>query len=137
MSLLEHGQNRHYMGEIKENIGSIVPFFGAGVSIPYGYPSWADLVLKVLNSIRHNTDMTDDIYNKIQEHISKKHYMNATEEMSKCWPNLENYVCHEISEIQSNTSNSSCLGKYLHLFPSHLYLTTNYDDVVENFETGH
>jgi hypothetical protein len=102
------------------------------VSIPYGYPSWADLVSKVLNSIRYPTDMTDDIFNKIQEHISKKCYMNATEEMSKCWPNLENFVCHEISIIQPNTTNSAYLEKYLPLFPSHLYLTTNYDSVVGN-----
>ena len=129
MSLLNYGQNERHMGELKRNINNIVPFFGAGASMPYGYPSWSELMLKVLTSIREVSDMTEPTYQKIKDSIKEGHYMSATEEMYKCWPNLENYVCEEISAIKQ--TNGSCLEEYIHLFPSNLYLTTNYDDVLE------
>jgi len=131
MRLLDYGQNKHYMDELKRNITNVVPFLGAGVSMPYGYPSWSGLVLKVLTSIHDVCDMTVSTCQKIKDLISEGHYMSATEEMYKCWPNLENYVYKETSMI--TPINGSCLEKYIHLFPSGIYLTTNYDEVVENF----
>lgn len=129
MSLLDYGQNRQYMDELRSNIGNVVPFFGAGASIPYGYPSWSELLLRILTAIHQVNDMQDNTYQKIKDLVTEGHYMNATEEMSRYWPNLENYVYEEISAI--NQINNSCLEKYIHLFPSKLYLTTNYDNTVE------
>jgi hypothetical protein len=131
MRLLDYGQNKQYMDEIKRNINNVVPFFGVGVSMPYGYPSWSGLLLKVLDSIHRVTDMSEETYKKIKNYIDRDHhYMKATDEMYKRWPNLEDYVCYTISIIKP--SSYSCLEKYIYLFPSQLYLTTNYDIVVEN-----
>ena len=124
---LDYRQNRQNINALKENINTVVPFLGAGASMPYGYPSWSDLLLKVLTSIR--SDMTDNDYKKVMNYIDEKRYMEATEEMYECWPNLEDYVHYVISTIRPNFG--SCLEKYIHLFPSKLYLTTNYDAVVE------
>ena len=123
------------MDEIKKNINNIVPFLGAGVSMPYGYPLWSELLLKVLIDIQPVNCMPETTYQEIMELINKGHYMRATEEMYKYWSSLEDFVCQEIFAI--NPSNNSCLEKYIHLFPSHLYLTTNYDDVVENILRQH
>jgi len=129
MNLLDYGQNKQYMDDIKKNINNIVPFLGAGTSIPYGYPSWSELLLKVLNSIRNVTEMSESTYRKMKNVIKESHYMNATKEMYKHWPNLEDYVCRTISIIKKNSN--SCLEKYIYLFPSKLFLTTNYDIIVE------
>jgi hypothetical protein len=131
MSILDNEQNRRYLDEIKANINDIVPFLGAGMSMPYGYPSWSELITSVLNSIYSLGEMPEDIYKKIQDLIKKTCYMTATEEIQKYWPNLEDYVCEKISELKLN-NNTTCLEKFMHLFPSRLYLTTNYDTILED-----
>jgi len=130
MSLLDDEKNKQFMDEIKANIKEIVPFLGAGASMPYGCPSWSDLILNVLNSIYSLGEMKDEVNSKIHDLVNNKRYMDAIEEIQKYWPNLENYVCEIISPFKLNDS-TPCLGKFIHLFPSQLYLTTNYDTILE------
>ena len=125
--LLKDEQNKKHLHALRENISNVVPFLGAGTSIPYGYPSWPELVLKVLYSMHLN----DEDHQKIKDEIDNGCYMNATKEMYKNCYYLEEHVYNEIGKINP-INKSSCLEKYIHLFPSGLYLTTNYDDVVEN-----
>jgi len=131
MSLIDYGNNKDYMNNIKENLNNIVPFLGSGISIPYGYPSWSELLIRILDNIRNVTNIADDTNERIKNIINEKHYIKATNEIHKHWPNLEDYVCNEISTIKPNPNSCSSLAEYIHLFPLKLYLTTNYDSVVE------
>jgi hypothetical protein len=41
--------NAKYMDMLKSSIQTVVPFLGAGASMPYGYDSWKNLLLKFLD----------------------------------------------------------------------------------------
>lgn len=45
--LLELGNNKDILDQIRRNRQNIVPFIGAGVSAAYGYPTWKEAVKKL------------------------------------------------------------------------------------------
>ena len=137
INLLKIRNNQKYMDELKESIEKVVPFLGAGVSIPYGYYSWRTLLLNLLERCDHIK--IGDIKNekeKIARYIEEGRYIDAANEMDNIFANLSSTVSHMIERIATakpiSMTNSGLLGEYLHLFPSAVYLTTNYDKVVED-----
>jgi len=129
--------NAEYMHMLKRSIKTVVPFLGAGSSIPYGYDSWKELLLKLLDTCcRVQEEVSADDREKIEKHINSGHYVQAAGEMDKIFANLSSTACNAISRIAQRNPiskvNKRVLGEYIHLFPTQTYLTTNYDQVVEN-----
>jgi len=137
MKLAHIRNNREYMNMLKADINKVVPFLGAGASIPYGYDSWKDLLLKLLDTCcRVQEDVSSDDRKEIEKHIDSGRYVRAASEMDKIFANLSSTACNAISRIAQKNPiseiNKGILGEYLHLFPTQKYLTTNYDQVIEN-----
>jgi hypothetical protein len=135
MKLIDDGKNKKYMDELKNRIKYVIPFLGAGASIPYGFPSWSK-ILEILYKITITSEnVSEENQKNIQKNISNKHYMDAVDEMDYLLPNLSDVVCHEIERKHEENVITNCnkglLGEYLHIFPSKTYMTTNYDMVAE------
>jgi len=143
IKLLSIRNNRNYMDELKADIKNVVPFLGAGISIPYGYYSWRTLLTKLLKRCDHI--QKGDIKKKkekIASYIQDGRYIDAANEMDDIFTNLSSTVCHMIYRIAVTKpiteKNAGLLGEYLHLFHNkvedkdNVYLTTNYDTVVED-----
>ena len=129
--------NREYMNMLKNNISKVVPFLGAGASIPYGYSTWKDLLLKLLDTCcRVQEEVSADDQEKIAKYINSGHYVYAASEMDKIFANLSSTACNVIARIAQRNpiseANKGVLGEYIHLFPTRTYLTTNYDQVIES-----
>jgi len=137
MKLVGIRNNRQYVDELKYDIKKVVPFLGAGVSIPYGYFSWKDLLFKLVETcFRVQEEVSVEKRKEIENDIDAGRYVKAASEMDKIFANLSSTACTAISRVaQKNpitVENKGVLGEYLHLFPARTYLTTNYDQVIEN-----
>jgi len=135
MPLLDIRSNKKYMEELRNNIDNVLPFLGAGASIPYGYCSWKELLQELLVII-HNSREDVDTAN-IQKLINTGSYVDAATEMDEILANICSSVSTVIRRIaEANPFNElhmcSILDEYLHLFPRKTYLTTNYDKVIED-----
>jgi len=125
------------MNELKEGIEKIVPFLGAGISIPYGYFSWRTLLLALLERCSQTREAdTMSKKEEIKDDIDCGHYIDAANKMDDIFANLSSTVSHMIERVAKanpiTIANGGLLGEYLHLFPSRKYLTTNYDKVIED-----
>jgi hypothetical protein len=128
-------KNKEYMEDLKKNIRNVVPFLGAGISVPYGYFTWLAFLEHLLKVAERIVTISDKDKNEVRQYLDGKKYLKATDTLDRLVPNLNDIVCYEIeSKIMKNPitpENQSILGEYLQLFPSKTYLTTNYDNVVE------
>lgn len=118
------------MNLLKEQKHFIIPFYGAGLSMPLGFPSWgkmlADLEVHLDESMRptYKTYIEDGAYLKALEHL-KYHSML----------NKEDAIAHEITKnfkkIKTKDPFTSP-NNYLDLvkLASEFYVTTNYDNVL-------
>lgn len=118
--------------------GNIVPFLGAGLSMPFNVPDWGNLIeecalamgiedvngASFLNVLKFDLDKYD--YWEAVKTIKK--YLNRTEEdiqsfivskINKCIPN-------ELIGIENNYED---LAKY----GFNLYFTTNYDHIIQKY----
>jgi Flp pilus assembly protein TadD len=137
MKLVCIRNNREYMDMLKSGINKVVPFLGAGASIAYGYDSWKGLLLKLLDTCcRVQEEVSEEEREHIEKLIHSGCYVHAASEMDDIFANLSSTVCNAISRVASRNpiseANKRILGEYLHLFPPQIYLTTNYDQVIEN-----
>jgi len=129
--------NNENIEKLKTHLKIIAPFLGAGASKPYGYPLWEEFLLDLSNDTSIASENSDKQKQEIDELIKNKEYMKATNKLEELLPDLSAFVRLHIRRIKEKVTaitddNKGLLGEYLHLFPSKTYLTTNYDDVLED-----
>lgn len=137
MRLVDIRHNQKYMDVLKGNIENVVPFLGTGVSKPYGYYTWGELLQKLLDVCCDHHDVDSTRKNQIEQSLKNNCYMDAANEMDKILPNIGAVVSVLVGRTaEANpievVKKCSILSEYLHLFPNKTYLTTNYDTVIEN-----
>lgn len=123
--LLELGNNKDILDQIRRNRQNIVPFIGAGVSAAYGYPTWKELLEELAVDYlkpdeRENLD--DDAVNLLdyaQKIVSYAGKFNIVVENMR---GIYNKCSKKKSEI----------GYILVKSFSNNIVTTNYDTVLEN-----
>jgi len=139
MKLDKIRDNELYMEELKNNITKVVPFLGAGVSKPYGYYTWKELLQQLLVTCCRYHKVRPETEEEIRKLIEAEDYLKAANELDRIFPNISTAVgilieraakANPIKDI--NINKRSILSEYLHLFPNKKYLTINYDTVVQD-----
>lgn len=133
-----HKGNREVYQEIKENLQSIIPFVGAGLTA-FAYPSWS----KALEEIATKITKRKDVQN-IKKLIKKKEYIEAAGELERLRTpiNLERDLAHLFSaeRLEQNRKELSKEPIVLlpYLFPNFV-ITTNFEETLETVykESGH
>lgn len=126
--------NRDFFSSLKRDINSVVPFIGAGLSAPLGYPLWA----RALTMIRERCNFDDEINKKITDLIALEQYFDAAEilkkEISKENDSLfYNAICNLFDEKIMGKVNVDDypIGRIPFLFSNRLIITTNFDRAIE------
>lgn len=101
---------------------SVIPFVGAGMSIPSGYPGWT----KFLWQLRNETRVSEDDLNNL---LSQGKYEEAAQALADDMP------AGSFDEAIDNTfGHDEDLAGTIQLFP-HIFntsvITTNFDDVIK------
>jgi hypothetical protein len=112
----------------------LVPFTGAGLSMPFNIPSWTNL-LKYLNE-----ELIDDedINDMIKGDIAKGEYWNAMDDILKYSFKDDGYIQKMVADIivESTIKNiQSVDNNYIDIASLNVpyYLTTNYDNLINRF----
>lgn len=113
----------------------IIPFIGAGLSIPYKLKSWPDLI----NELKE--DLLDKRYwEAIDYDLNQKKYQEAIE-MIKKYGNIDDQPIQEkIARsyvLRKNDTDESIYNNYIDLLKENfkIYFTTNYDRLLDSYLT--
>jgi len=105
---------------------------GSGLSIPLGYPSWADLILKIYERIQNQIWKSDS---KDRQWLKKNcsALPDWAAELLKSTPG--NYYYEALSAIFKETSPkpSSIPHALISLLPFKSFITTNFDTLLEEY----
>ncbi|ACV64737.1 hypothetical protein Dtox_4060 [Desulfofarcimen acetoxidans DSM 771] len=120
------GNIRRLINQMKSKLG-VVPFVGAGLSIPFGYPGWYSF----LSDISEQYGLED----KIEPLLYESKYENAAEEIMNNIGNrafinaIEDAFGEHLLDDKDLTDTSVFLLPQLAMGP---VITTNFDRVLEN-----
>ena len=118
--------------------GNIVPFIGAGLSIPYCIPDWEELIRECAikmgiedvegNSFLPMLDYALKMYDYWEAvKIIKKYLYRSEEDIQEF---IVEYINNNIPESIDGIENNYCdLAKY----NFNIFLTTNYDDIFQKY----
>jgi NAD-dependent SIR2 family protein deacetylase len=128
-----HAEYRHNLDTLKGQSNKVIPFLGAGVSIPFGLPNWGGL-LKELDKGLNEVDQQ-----KYQDLIDEGNYFRALS-LLKTYSvayNNEQSIKNDIKRILKNSqrkqdSNNHNLVDILKL-DSQFIATTNYDNILSEY----
>lgn len=132
--------NDNFIKELKKlyNEHNIIPFIGAGLSIPFNIPDWGKLIRDcAINMGIENVNGTSFIqmldfslnqYDYWEAVRIIKKYLNRTEE------DIQEYIVNTIKsnilkEVNDGENNYSDLSKY----GFDIFLTTNYDHILQRY----
>lgn len=125
---------RHNLDRLKNRTHKLIPFLGAGTSIPFKLPSWSKLLLEL------NKGLTGSNKTKYEELIDKGDYLRAlsflklysglykNEQIIK--KDIKNILKQRyVKEVNSNYHNILDILK----LDTDFILTTNYDNIVSDY----
>ncbi|HET7539065.1 MAG TPA: SIR2 family protein [Polyangiaceae bacterium] len=124
--LLNIRYNHFYFHELLRSYqrGEVTPFIGAGLSVPYGLPSWSTFLLALAEG-PHARD-------QVQVHIQKGEFEEAAQLLAESLSleRLEEQIRVRFSEQIGMEPTSSAMALIPKLFPGAV-VTTNFDRVLE------
>ncbi|WP_026883202.1 SIR2 family NAD-dependent protein deacylase [Clostridium akagii] len=108
----------------------MVPFIGAGLSIPFNIPSWEKLILML------SEDLIDDkdIKSVIEQEVINKKYWDAIETIKRYSIKNDFYIQKTVVDIINREKKEATEHNYSDLANLNAphYLTTNYDNYLSN-----
>lgn len=128
------GSGRGLLEEIRRNKRRLVPFLGAGISVPLGLPSWRTLIETISSNLSESSRI------KIKDCLDKGDYLSCfdtifSDSNNQQYKNLE-MVKRELSSSfgkdAPNYHNDSNHKDVINL-NCPLIFTTNYDSTLEHF----
>lgn len=132
--------NKIFISELQKKFQNrqVIPFIGAGLSMPYGVPDWATLIRECADAFGA-ADKDNGIYKMIIERNLKeydyweavriiKRYLGRTEEDIQQFvqKKIKSCIPKEINKIENNYSDLGHEG-------FELYFTTNYDHIIQKY----
>lgn len=123
--ILELYNNKRRFNKLKESHrkGVVIPFLGAGMSIPSGYPGWTEFLRQLRNETRVSEEDLNDL-------LSKGKYEEAAQVLADDMP------AGSFDEaIESAFGSDERLAGPINLFPyifDTSVITTNFDNVIKN-----
>ena len=125
LELYENAENLQELIKQVEN-KRIVPFIGAGLSVPMGYPRWSDFLLGLVKQ-------DEGVRVKVQAFLNKNDYENAASEIVNYFG--EDYFNRLLKQtFGKNSLKGKTLQGAVTLLPKLTQgplITTNYDHVLE------
>ncbi|MCK4828541.1 SIR2 family protein, partial [bacterium] len=121
----ENGGNiRRLVEQLKTPVG-VIPFVGAGLSIPFGFPGWTDFLL--------TQGRLAGIEKKIKEHIEKGEYEEAAESLLNTLKNraFQDYLEDAFGDHKLEGKKLKGAISLLPQLASGPVITTNFDHVLE------
>lgn len=123
--------------ELKENIDNIIPFLGAGTSIPLGLDNWPNLLHGMARSLK---PQDKDYFKKL---IDKGDYLGAIEALKNNTLSLttdDSIKKHIVRQIEAKyksglAENYHNIKDIINLEPA-FFITTNYDSSLIDFKNG-
>ena len=112
--------------------GDLIPVIGAGCSIPFGSPSWYNLI----DEIAKDSISSAGILEAIEFSLKKNDYWEAIKDIKKFGrineQDIQEEVADKIKKIKFNSSIDNNL-KNLAEMDFNIYLTTNYDHFLKEY----
>ncbi len=128
--MMDYGENRERFRDLKEKLDVIIPFIGAGLSVPFGFPQWGEFLL---NCCSHNSSIEDNV-KKILSSEKPDCYEVAASYLSKeLTKENPDFFPQKIQEVFDKTISShpeSPVTLFSSLFKGPI-ITTNFDRVLE------
>lgn len=116
--------------------GRVVPFIGAGLSIPFNVPDWGDLIREIaekyavgdLSFVKSAVEQDLQRYNYWQAIDALKNYTTVQEE------DIQEYIAVTVQKKIKKVEND-LLHNYSDLkeMDFKLFLTTNYENILHNY----
>lgn len=103
--------------------GTVLPFVGAGLSIPCGYPGWTDY----LYQLREETTVAEANLKRL---IDSGEYEEAAQLLFDAMPH-DSFNEHLENKFDKNRELDGCVRFLPYCFPQSSVVTTNFDDVVK------
>ncbi|BDC48718.1 hypothetical protein F183_A10340 [Bryobacterales bacterium F-183] len=121
--------NQKNLRELELQRSSIVPFVGAGLSIPFGYPNWKDLLLGLAPN--------DAVRGEVRTFVDSSLFEEAAERVArKVAPDTFAEAIREAFKRRPLEPNTEAVFELARMAPN-LVLTTNLDTVLEDvFESA-
>lgn len=142
ISLIFNGSSQKVLSNIKNNINQVVPFVGAGISMPFNLPSWPKLLYEEKDSIPEaitsqekeknqrakfeNAYQNGNVYEMLDILKSTPEYKNDERLKSAIQEKIKSYM----KKVSFRKRNNL---KDIISFPSNLIITSNYDELIENY----
>ncbi|EJR88659.1 MULTISPECIES: SIR2 family protein [Bacillus] len=125
---------RGNLDRLKNRTDKLIPFLGAGVSIPFNLPSWGELLLEL------DKGLVDANQKKYRDLIKRGDYLKALSflKLYSVLYKTEQVIKKDIKEIiksryiKENNSNNHNILDILKL-DTQFILTTNYDNIVSDY----
>lgn len=115
--------------------GQLVPFVGAGLSVPFGMPGWGTLIYDICNDF--NYTISEERKNEINKYIENLQYLKAVEKMKQFGVSEEDLrfsICSAIQQKKkSKKDEPDNIYKDLARMNCTKYLTTNYDNYLSDY----
>jgi len=136
--------NDNFIEQLQEiyNKGDVVPFIGAGLSIPFNIPNWGDLIRDCAVEMGKGNE-NEELVNKIIDiNLKKYDYWEAIRmikhHLVRSDYDIQEYIVNVIKEkvnykIDDIKHNYKDLSKY----DFNTYLTTNYDHILMKYIESH
>jgi rRNA pseudouridine-1189 N-methylase Emg1 (Nep1/Mra1 family) len=133
-----------FIQEVAEHIvnGKLIPFIGAGLSVPKGYPSWSKLLEQVLSEAKKSS-INDQQEKEINDLINvQKKPQDAANRLAALIPtNYKHYVANAINKheeiiIRKGRKKISSAHENISKWACDTVITTNYDSLIENHYTS-
>lgn len=126
----ENGENRRRFYALKEKLDAIIPFVGAGLSVPFGFPQWGEFLLSccshnspIKNKVKEILDSGEsDCYEVAASYLSK--------ELAKENPDFFHQKIREVFDKNIDKNIKSPVALFSSLFKGPI-VTTNFDHVLE------
>lgn len=114
----------------------IVPFIGAGFSVPFNVPTWKDLIERI--TAKYATGNLDFLKQAVEMDLNRNDYWGAIDSLKKFAPIIDQDIQEEIVELIEESQikiNDPLQHNYSDLenMNFNLYLTTNYENLLNQY----
>lgn len=120
---------------LRTSQGTVVPFVGAGCSIPFGCPSWMSMIEQLLHAGVSGGQVSGQTEELVRKHLASGALYEAGQVIEDAFgvpPSASLALALETICRMREMPEDSIVHR-LHMLPCSLVLTTNYDSVLESF----
>lgn len=125
---------RHNLDRLKSRTRNLIPFLGAGASIPFNLPNWGDLLIELdkgltaLDSAKYRDLIQQGDYLKALSFLKKYSTLYKNEQLIK--RDIKSII--KTRYIKENNTNNHNIIDILKL-DTQFIVTTNYDNIVSDY----